>query len=55
MLMLQANGDYDGTKEFLDTYGVASEALVAAVARLEDVPVDIRPIYSQADELSPAS
>ena len=55
MLMLQANGDYDGTKEFLDTYGVASEALVAAVARLEDVPVDIRPIYSQADELSPPS
>jgi hypothetical protein len=54
MLMLQANGDYEGTKAFLDTYGVASEALVAAVDRLEEVPVDIRPTYSQADELSPA-
>ena len=51
MLMLQANGDYQGTKVFLDTYGVASPALVAAVDRLDDVPVDIRPIYSQAEQL----
>ncbi len=54
MLMLQANGDYEGTKAFLDTYGVASDALVAAVDRLGDVPVDIFPIYPQADELAPA-
>ncbi len=53
MLELQATGDYEGTKTFLDTYGVASEALVAAVGRLGDVPVDIRPIYSQAEELAP--
>ena len=53
MLMLQATGDYEGTKEFLDTYGVASEALVAAIDRLGDVPVDVRPIYPQADELAP--
>jgi hypothetical protein len=51
MLMLQAVGDYAGTAEFLDTYGVASDALVAAIGRLEDVPVDILPIYSQAEEL----
>ncbi len=51
MLMLQATGDYDGTLKFLDTYGVASDALVAAIGRLGDVPVDIRPIYRQADEL----
>ncbi len=54
MLMLQATGDYDGTLKFLDTYGVASDALVAAIGRLGDVPVDIRPIYRQADELAPA-
>lgn len=54
MLMLQATGDYEGTKTFLDTYGVASDALVAAVDRLDEVPVDIYPIYPQADELSPA-
>ncbi len=54
MLMLQATGDYDATLRFLDTYGVASDALVAAIGRLGDVPVDIRPIYRQADELVPA-
>lgn len=53
MLMLQASGDYEGTAEFLDTYGVASDALVAAIDRLADVPVDIRPIYTQAAELAP--
>jgi hypothetical protein len=52
MLMLQAVGDYEGTAEFLATYGVASEALVAAIDRLGNVPVDIRPIYSQAEELA---
>jgi hypothetical protein len=52
MLMLQAVGDYDGTAEFLDTYGVASDALVAAIDRLGGVPVDIRPIYPQAEELA---
>jgi Peptidase family M49 len=46
MLTLQAKGDYAGTRKFLDTYGKASPSLVAAVARLAGVPVDIRPIYS---------
>jgi hypothetical protein len=52
MLMLQALGDYEGTAEFLDTYGVASPALTAAIDRLTDVPVDIRPIFSQAEALA---
>jgi hypothetical protein len=51
MLMLQATGDYVGTRKFLDAYGVASDALVAAIGKLDDVPVDIRPIYLQAEEL----
>lgn len=51
MLMLQATGDYDGTHEFLETYGRPSEALLAAIDRLEDVPVDILPIYSTAEGL----
>ena len=54
MLMLQATGDYAGTAEFLDTYGVASDALLAAIDGLGEVPVDIRPVYPQADELAPA-
>src|ERR1700724_120593 len=46
MLTLQAKGDYAGTRKFLETYGKATPSLVAAVARLGSVPVDIRPIYS---------
>lgn len=53
MLMLQATGDYPGTAKFLDTYGVASPALEAAVSRLSDVAVDIRPVYEQAEALLP--
>jgi Peptidase family M49 len=46
MLMLQANGDYEGTKRFLDTYGKPPQAMRDAIARLKDVPVDIRPVYT---------
>jgi hypothetical protein len=48
MLMLQATGDYEGTATFLETYGQASEPLLRAISRLDDVPVDIRPSYPQA-------
>ena len=53
-LMLQARGDYAGTKAFLEKYGVPSPALEAAIERLSEVPVDIRPLFPQADELAPA-
>lgn len=46
MLMLQAAGDYAGTKRFLDTYGKATQPIRDAIARLSDVPVDIRPEYA---------
>lgn len=45
MLMLQATGDYAGTKKFLDTYGKPPQAMRDAIARLAGVPVDIRPVY----------
>ena len=48
MLALQARGDYAGTKAFLDKYGHPTPELLAAIGRLGDVPVDIRPIYTQA-------
>jgi hypothetical protein len=53
MLMLQATGDYEGTAAFLETYGHPSPALLAAIDRLGGVPVDIRPIYTQAEALAP--
>jgi hypothetical protein len=45
MLMLQANGDYEGTKAFLDKYGVVTKELDAAIAKIQDVPTDIIPDY----------
>ncbi len=48
MLMLQATGDYEGTATFLDRYSQPSPELLAAIDRLADVPVDIRPLYPQA-------
>jgi hypothetical protein len=53
-LMLQARGDYAGTAAFLARYGMPTPALEAAIARLEGVPVDIRPRYPLAEELAPA-
>ena len=51
MLMLQATGDYAGTVAFLDRYGHPTAPLLAAIARLGDVPVDLDADYSQAAEL----
>ena len=47
MLMLQATGDYAGTKRFLEKYGQATPSLRSAVDRLNstDLPVDIRLLY----------
>ncbi|HZF11103.1 MAG TPA: peptidase [Thermoanaerobaculia bacterium] len=50
LLMLQARGDYAGTKRFLDKYGHAGDALKTALGRLQAVPVDIRPIYPLSPE-----
>jgi hypothetical protein len=50
MLVLQAAGDYDGTKAFLDKYGKATPQLEAAIGKLGDVVIDINPVYTQAGE-----
>jgi len=50
MLTLQAAGDYEGTKAFLDKYGKPQQSLLDAIERLNDVPVDIRPVYTYAEK-----
>lgn len=47
MLVLQAAGDYEGTKAFLDKYGKPQKSLLDAIDKLNDVPVDIRPVYGR--------
>jgi hypothetical protein len=51
MLMLEATGDYAGTKRFLDSYGQPTPPLVAAIDRLRDLPSDLDTVYSQAAQL----
>lgn len=46
ILMLQAEGDYEGTAQFLATYGQPTEELTNALESLEDLPVDVRPEYA---------
>jgi hypothetical protein len=48
MLMLQARGDYAGTKAFLERWGQPTPPLLAAIERLKDLPVDLDAVYPQA-------
>ncbi|HQU70715.1 MAG: peptidase [Calditrichaeota bacterium] len=45
LLMLQALGDYEGTKTFLAKYRVESPELMLVLGKLSDIPVDIKPIF----------
>ena len=44
-LMLQATGDYQGTKAFFARYAVLDEHAQEAIAAMDAIPVDILPIY----------
>ena len=43
LLMLEANGDYQGARKMLDTLGVIRPPMQHAIDRLTDIPVDIDP------------
>ncbi len=45
VLLLQAQGDYQGVKEFLGTYGQLTPPLEKAMLRVADIPVDIEPVF----------
>ncbi|HEX6588392.1 MAG TPA: hypothetical protein VF039_05170 [Longimicrobiales bacterium] len=51
ILEIQARGDYDAAVALLTRYGTVSADMRAALDRLSDVPVDIRPSYPAADRL----
>ncbi len=44
-LMLQATGDYEGTKAFFARYAVLDAPAERTIAAMAGIPVDIRPIY----------
>jgi hypothetical protein len=45
VLGLQARGDYEGVKLVLDTYGILTPPLEAAISAMTDLPVDIEPFF----------
>jgi len=45
LLMLQALGDYDGSKRFIERYGKMDDVVRESISRIEDVPIDIEPRY----------
>jgi hypothetical protein len=51
LLMIQAMGDYDASREFIVRYRNLSEEIQNALDRLQSVPVDIWPIYSIENEM----
>jgi hypothetical protein len=53
LLTIEATGDYAGAKKMLDTLGVIRPDVSATLEKVTDVPVDIRPRFVTADEISP--
>jgi len=52
LLTIEAQGDYAAAKSLLDQLGVLRPSVAAALDKLKDIPVDIRPIFVTADELA---
>ncbi len=50
LLMIEATGDYSRSKQFLQRYGVATAESDQIIAGLEDLPVDIAPVFTGAGE-----
>ena len=45
LLMIEAQGDYDGAKVFVEKYGEMPTEMKEALDTLSDIPTDIRPSY----------
>ncbi|KIG17186.1 Nudix hydrolase 3 [Enhygromyxa salina] len=50
VVMLQHNGDKPAVDAFLAKYAVMSPPMQAALAKLDGIPVDIKPVYTNAGE-----
>jgi len=53
LVVLQHEGDKTKADAFLDALGVMSPAMDKALAKLDGIPVDIRPVYPLAGETGP--
>jgi hypothetical protein len=46
LLMIEALGDYEGAKAFIDKYGEMGEDLERLLGKLDKIPVDIEPLFA---------
>ena len=46
LLMIEARGDYNEAKKFVEKYRKMPESMKSGLAKLENVPVDIKPQYA---------
>jgi hypothetical protein len=52
LLTLEAKGDYTGAKKMLDELGTIRPSMQKTLDSLNDIPVDIEPIFATANELA---
>jgi len=50
LLMIEATGDYEGARVLIANYAKANDEINGVIAALEDIPVDLRPVYPIANE-----
>ena len=53
LLTVEAEGNYAGAKQMLDTLGVLRPEFKQALDKLGDIPVDIEPIFVTANKVAP--
>jgi hypothetical protein len=51
LLAIEGDGDYEAAQRFIERYGTPGPELLAALGRLEGIPVDIRPSYPAVERL----
>jgi hypothetical protein len=52
IMTLQAEGSYDKGKAIIEKYGVIRPQVKKALDKLNDIPIDIEPLFKTADALS---
>jgi hypothetical protein len=52
LLMIEAKGDYAGAKRMLDELGAIRPSMQKTLSSLNDIPVDIEPIFATAKDLA---
>lgn len=50
LLMIQAEGNYEGAKQIIQKYAVNSESMKVIIGKLSDLPVDINPRFKIASK-----